>query len=196
MPIRLFLCCFFALPSAVFADAGDGQFMGYELGTKYPASPQESEVTTTGNLLITAGSPTKPADIDHVSLIATPESRTIGYIIAASWFASERDARDFGTRYVELLRAIYPAWNFGQEKMDENFDIVEVNLNQAPHNIKLSLARDERDGRSMWRISMALGWDRESAEWNAWQDQAAAEHIATRASEHGKLMENSDIRGL
>ena len=80
---------------------------------------------------------------------------------------SEREARDFGIRYVELLRAIYPAWDFGQEKMDENFDIVEVNLNQAPHNIKLSLARDERDGRSMWRISMALGWDRESREWDA-----------------------------
>jgi hypothetical protein len=190
------LCCFFALPAAVFADAGDGQFMGYELGTEYPASSQEAGLTTTGNLLITAESPTKPADIDQVSLIATPESRTIGYIIAASWFASERDARDFGTRYVELLRAIYPAWNFGQEKMDENFDIVEVNLTQTPHNIKLSLARDERDGRSMWRISMALGWDRESPEWEAWEKQAAAEHVATRAAEHDKLMENSDIRGL
>ena len=196
MPIRLFLCCLFALPSVVFADAGDGQFMGYELGTKYPTSSQEAGVTTTGNLLITAESPTKPADIDQVSLVATPESRTIGYIIAASWFMSEREARDFGIRYVELLRAIYPAWAFGQEKMDENFDIVEVNLNQTPHNIKLSLARDERDGRSMWRISMALGWDKESRKWEAWQDQAAAEHAATGALKHEVLIENSDIRGL
>ena len=196
MPIRFFLCCLFALPSVVFADAGDGQFMGYELGTEYPAASQEAGLTTTGNLLITAENPTKPADIDQVSLVATPESRTIGYIIAASWFVSEREARDFGIRYVELLRAIYPAWDFGQEKMDENFDIAEVNLNQAPHNIKLSLARDERDGRSMWRISMALGWDKESQEWEAWQDRAAAEHAATRASEHRKLMDNSDIRGL
>ena len=196
MFIRLLLCCLFALPAVVFADAGDGQFMGYELGTKYAASPREAEVTTTGNLLITAENPTKPADIVQVSLIATPESRTIGYIIGASWFATEREARDFGTRYVELLRAKYPAWDFGQEKMDENFDIVEVNLSQAPHNIKLSLARDERDGRSMWRISLGLGWDRESQEWDAWQKQAAAEHTAARASEHEQLMDNADIRGL
>jgi hypothetical protein len=196
MPIRLLLCCLFALPTVAIADAGEGQFMGYELGTKYPASPQEAGLTTTGNLLITAENPTKPADINQVSLIATPESRTIGYIIAASWFATEDEARDFGIRYIELLRAIYPAWDFGQEKMDENFDIVEVNLSQAPHNIKLSLARDERDGRSMWRISMGLGWDGESQEWNAWQDQAATEHIATRASEHEQLMKKSDIRGL
>ena len=196
MPIRLLLCCLFVLPTVVFADAGEGQFMGYELGTEYPASPQEVDVTTTGNLLITAENPTKPADIVRVSLIATPASRTIGYIIAASWFVSEREARDFGIRYVELLRAKYPDWDFGQEKMDENFDIVEINLNQAPHNIKLSLARDERDGRSMWRISMGLGWDRESQESVAWQSQAASEHNAAKASEHEQLMDKSDIRGL
>jgi hypothetical protein len=196
MLIRFFLCCLLALPTAVLADAGDGQFMGYELGAKYPASSQKAELTTSGNLLITAEDPTKPADIVQVSLIATPDSRTIGYIIAASWFATEREARDFGTRYVELLRAKYPAWDFGQEKMDDNFDIVEVNLNQAPHNIKLSLARDERDGRSMWRISLGLGWDRESQESVAWQSQAASEHSAARASEHQKLMDNADIRGL
>ena len=196
MSTRLFLCCLLALPTVVLADAGDGQFMGYELGTKYPASSQEAAVTTSGNLLITAENPTKPADIFQVSLIATPASRTIGYIVAASWFATEREARDFGFRYVELLRAKYSDWDFGQEKMDENFDIVEVSLNEAPHNIKLSLARDERDGRSMWRISMGLGWDRESQEWGAWQDQAAAEHNAARTSEHEQLMDKSDVRGL
>lgn len=196
MSIRLLLCCLIAFPAVVVADAGDGQFMGYELGTKYPASPQEAELTTSGNLLITAENPTKPADIVQVSLIATPESRTIGYIIAASWFASEREARDFGTRYVELLRAKYPDWDFGQEKMDENFDLVEVNLNKAPHNIRLSIARDEYGGRSMWRISMGLGWDRESANRGAWQKQAATEHAAAKASEHEQLMEKSDIRGL
>jgi hypothetical protein len=196
MPTRLLLCCLFALPTAVIADAGNGQFMGYELGTEYSASPQDAELTTSGNLLIAAEDPTKPADIVRVSLIATPESRTIGYIIAASWFVSEREARDFGIRYVELLRAKYPDWDFGQEKMDDNFDIVEVNLNQAPHNIKLSLARDERDGRSMWRISLGLGWDKNSQEWGVWQKQAAAENTAARASEHEKLMDNADIRGL
>jgi hypothetical protein len=196
MPTRLLLCCLLALPTAALADAGDGQFMGYELGTEYPASSQEPELTTSGNLLITAEDPTKPADIVQVSLITTSESRTIGYIIAASWFATEREARDFGIRYVELLRAKYPDWDFGQEKMDENFDIVEVSLSKAPHNIKLSLARDERDGRSMWRISLGLGWDRESQEWGSWQEQAATEHTAASASEREKLMDNADIRGL
>jgi hypothetical protein len=196
MPIRLLLCCLFVFPTVVIADAGDGQFMGYELGKNYPATPRETELTTAGNLLITAENPTKPADIVQVSLVATPESQIVGYIIASSWFSSEGEARAFGRRYVELLRAKYPDWDFGQEKMDENFDLVEVNFNKPPHNIKLSLARDDHDDRSMWRISMGLGWVSESNERNAWHAQATSEHAAAKASEHEQLMEKSDIRGL
>ena len=196
MPIRLLLCCLFALPADVVADASEGQFMGYELGTQYPALPQDVEVTTTGNLLIVAENPTKPADIVQVSLVATPESRTIGYIVAASWYTTEGEAREVGRRYVELLRAKYPDWDFGRERMDSSLRIVEVNLDKVPYNLQLSLVRDEYDSRSMWRISMGLGWRRETEEWNAWQDQAATEQVGARATEHEQLLKESDIRGL
>ena len=196
MPIRLLLCCLFALPADVVADASEGQFMGYELGTQYPALPQDVEVTTTGNLLIVAENPTKPADIVRVSLVATPESRTIGYIVAASWYATEGEAREVGRRYVELLRAKYPDWDFGRERMDSSLRIVEVNFDKAPYNLQLSLVRDEYDGRSMWRISMGLGWHRETEEWHAWQNRAATEQVAARATEHEQLLKESDIRGL
>lgn len=196
MLIRLFLCCFLVLPADVVADASDGQFMGYQLGTEYPASPQEFEISTTGNLLITAGNPTKPADIAKVSLIATPESRTIGYIIAASWFATEGEAREVGRRYTELLRAKYPDWDFGRELMDGSLRIVEVNFDKAPYNLQLRLVRDEYEGRSMWRFSMGLGWLRDSREWHAWQNQAVAEHAAAKTTEHEQLLKESDTRGL
>ena len=196
MPIRLLLCCLFALPTVVVADANEGQFMGYELGTEYPAPPQDVEVTTAGNLLIEAENPTKPADIVQVSLVATPESRTIGYITAASWYATEGEARKVGRRYVELLRAKYPDWDFGRELMDASLRIVEVNFDKVPYNLQLRLGRDEYDGRSMWRISMGLGWRGESKEWHAWQNKAAREHAAAKATEHEQLMKESDIRGL
>ena len=196
MPIRLLLCCLVALPTVVVADASEGQFMGYELGTKYPASPQNIEVTTTGNLLIAAENPTKPADIVQVSLIATPQSRTIGYIIAASWHETESEAREVGRHYVELLRAKYPDWNFGRELMDASMRIVEVNLDKAPYSLQLRLARDEYDGRSMWRFSMGLGWQKESEEGRAWQNQAATELAAEKATERKQRMKEADTRGL
>jgi len=196
MPVRFLLCCLFVLPSVAIADANNGQFMGYELGTEYPTPPREVEVTTAGNLLIEAENPTKPTDIVQVSMVATPDSQTIGYIIAASWYATEDEAREVGRHYVELLRAKYPDWDFGRELMDASLRIVELNFDKAPYSLQLSLRRDEYDGRSMWRFSMGLGWHRESREWLAWQNRAATEQAAGKATEHEQLMKESDIRGL
>ena len=196
MPIKFLLCCLFALPTVVIADASDGQFMGYELGANYPATPQGSEITTTGSLIIVAENPVKPADITQVSLVATPESQMIGYIGAASWYATEGEAREIGRRYVELLRAKYPDWNFGREAMDASLRIVEVNFDKAPYNLQLRLARDEHDGRSMWRFSMGLGWQIDSREWHSWRNQAATEHAAAKTTEHIQLMKDADVRGL
>lgn len=196
MAVRLLLCCLLALPTIVAADAGEGRFMGYELGTAYPTAVPGTAVTTTGDLLIEAENPVKPADIAEVSLIATPESRTIGYIVAASWHPTEAEAREAARRYVELLRAKYPDWVLGREAMDASFRIVEVNLDKAPYNLQLRLDPGQRDGRGMWRFSMSLGWHRESAEWRAWQERAAAEHVSAKAAERERLLSESDIRGL
>jgi hypothetical protein len=196
MPIRLLLCCLLAVPAVAVADAGQGQFMGYRLGTSYPATASNVEVMTTGNLLIAAEDPTKPADIAEVSLIATPVSRTIGGIIAASWYPTEAEARQVARRYVELLGAKYADWALGREVMDASSRVVEVNFDKAPHNLQVRLVRDEHDGRDMWRFSMSLGWNAASNEWRAWQDMAATEHASAKAAERERLLNDADIRGL
>ena len=144
MSIKSLLFCLLALPAVVFADASDGEFMGYKLGADYPATPQGTENTTTGNLLIIAEEPVKPADMQQVSLVATPVSRTISYIDASSWYATEDEARVAGRHYVELLRAKYPDWKFGREVMDSSLSIVEVNFDKAPFNLQVRLARSRR----------------------------------------------------
>jgi hypothetical protein len=196
MRTKSLLFCLLALPAVVFADASDGQFMGYELGAVYPATPQESESTTTGNLLIVAESPVKPADIKQVKLVATPVSRTIGYISAASWYATEGEARENARRYVELLRAKYPDWSFGREAMDASLRIVEVNFDKAPYNLQLRLVSEEHEGRNMWRFSMGLGWQPNSKEWLAWQNMSATQLSYEKATEREQILEDSDVRGL
>ncbi len=196
MPVRLLLCCLFAFPADVIADASDGDFMGYKLGTIYSATPQDVAVTAAGTLFFAAGNPLKPDDIVQVSLIATPESRTIGYIIAASWYETESEARDVGRRYIELLRAKYPGWDFGRTQMDASARIVEVNFDKRPYNLQLRVMQEEYSGRSMWRFSMGLGWYRQTEESKAWQKQAATEHSAARETEHEQLLKESDTRGL
>ena len=196
MPIRSLFFCLLAFPAVVFADAGDGQFMGYELGANYPATLQGSERTTTGNLLIVAENPVRPADIKQVNLVATPQSRTIGYIEAASWYETEDEARETGRRYVELLRAKYPDWNFGQEVMDASLRIVEVSFDKSPYNLQLRLVRDQHEGHSMWRFSMSLGWQINSREWLAWQNMSATQQAAAKSTDRELLLKESDVRGL
>lgn len=196
MNSRPLLFCLLVLPAAVFADASEGQFMGYELGADYPVTPQESESTTTGNLVIVAENPVKPADIKQVRLVATPVSRTIGYINAASWYATESEAREVARRYVELLRVKYPDWKFGREAMDANLRIVEVNFDKTPYNLQLRLVPDEHEGQDMWRFSMGLGWQPNSREWLAWQDLSATQLSAKKSTERERILEDSDVRGL
>jgi hypothetical protein len=193
---KLLLMCLVALPVVVFADANDGQFMGFQLGEDYPRTPPGSESTTTGNLLIVAEEPVKPADIEQVTLVVTPVSRTIGFIHAASWHATEDEARIVGRRYVELLQAKYPDWSFGREAMDASFRIVEVNFDNSPYNIQLRVVRDEHNGSDMWRFSVGLGWQEGSTPWQAWQEASATQKAARTSSKNEQLLEGADVRGL
>jgi hypothetical protein len=197
MLIRCALILLLAVPSIVLADAGNGDFMGYQLGDQYQRSPDTRQQTsTTGNLLISAEQPVKPGDIAEVTLLATAETLTIGYIGASQWFATEAEARDMGRRYFELLHAKYPDWPYGWEVMDAQLNIVEVNFNSAPYNLRLRLTEDQREGEKMWRFSMTLGWLPGSPEEEAWRSQAVDEQIAEKLGTRQELLKKSDVRGL
>ena len=196
MLTRLLLCCVLAVPTVTFADANEGQFMGFKLGDSYPKAPRHSEIATSGNLLIVAEEPVKPASIDEVRLVATPQSKTIGYIAATSWHDTEEEARVDGRRYAEALRTLYPDWDFGREIMDARLRIVEVNLDKSPYHLQLRLDRDQHEGRDMWRFTMGLGWAEGSREWQAWQDQAAGERATAQSTDAERLADHPDFRGL
>ena len=196
MPRRFLLFCLLAVPGVAVPDANDGQFMGYQLGGSYPTVPKVSEITTSGNVLIVAEDPVKPDGIDEVSLIATPETRTIGYIAATSWHDTEEAARANGRRYAEALRTIYPDWDFGRELMDARLRIVEVNFDKSPYNLQLRLVRDKHLGRDMWRFSMGLGWQTDSPNLREWQAQAASERTAAESSDAERLVDDPAFRGL
>jgi hypothetical protein len=181
----------------VMADASLGEFMGYKLGDRYSRTADTREVkTATGNLLITAQQPVKPADIAKVTLLTTAETATIAYIDASQWFATEADARAMGTKYVELLKAKYPDWEFGREVMDANMHIVEVNLDRPPYNLRLRLTEDKAQEDNKWRFSMMLGWQPDSAEQWAWREKAIKEQEAEQGQSREQQLEKADTRGL
>jgi hypothetical protein len=194
---RLLLISLLALPGVAMADAVDGEFMGYKLDSVYERGASTKQTTTaTGNLLITAEQPVKPADIDEVTLLTTPGSLTIGYIDASSWFATEAEAREMGGQYVRLLRAKYPGWSYGREGLDSTLRINEVNFDNVPHNLRLRLSQGMHEGERKWRFSMTLGWLADAAQEVTWRDLSISEQVAGQKNSSEQLLEDSDLRGL
>ena len=197
MPVRIILMLFIAMPGVVMADAANGQFMGYQLGSNYQRSANtQAQPTASGNLRITAENPVKPANVGDVALIATAETLTIGYINALTWFDTETEAREFGRQYIKLLRAKYPDWAFGREQLDANMKLVEVNLDKPPHNLRMRLAEGRRDGKTMWRISMALMWLPGTKEAKAWNDMSSTQQTTALQENRKVLLDQADMRGL
>ncbi len=194
---RIVLLLLLAVSADVLGDARTGDFMGYQLGARYQAGPDTKQrVTTTGNLIIVAERPVKPADLAEVSLATTPATLTIGHITASQWFGTEEEARDFARRYFGLLRAKYPAWQVGGEVMDGRMNIVEVRFDASPYSLQLRLTPEQHEGRPMWRYAMTLTWLPESSPARAWRDLAAAEQLAVKSAADRDLLERADLRGL
>jgi hypothetical protein len=190
------MLCVLAI-GAAWADANNGDFLGYTLGNNYtqPVGDAE-ELGANGMLRINAAKPVKPDDITEVRLIVTAESRTIGYITGASWFATEAEARDFAKRYINLLHAKYSNWLFGREQMDINMRIDEVNLDNQPYNIRFRLDERQHNGKNQWRFSMTLGWLPTSKEAEAWADMANTQRLSIISDDRKQILETSNMRGL
>jgi len=197
MLVRIILMLVIAMPGVVMADAAEGQFMGYQLGSNYQRSTNtQVRETTNGNLNITAENPVKPANVGDVALIATVGTLTIGYINALTWFQTEAEAREYGREYITLLRAKYPDWVFGREELDANMNLVEVNLDKQPYNLRMRLTEGRQDGKMMWRISMTLMWLSGTKEEKAWNNLSSSQQIAAQQEDRKMLLEQADTRGL
>ncbi|MDH3978741.1 MAG: hypothetical protein OEU86_09505 [Gammaproteobacteria bacterium] len=194
---RLVLLLLLTMPGLLLADANDGEFMGYQLGSNYVRTANTKSTTTTrGNLMIAAEQPVKPADIEEVSVIATVRTQTIGYISAASWFDTQANAKEFAGRYVRLLRAKYPDWAFGDERMDGDLRIVEVNFDKGPYNLRLQLNRDESRASTPWRFSMTLTWGPATEQADNWHALARSQIESAQIDSRERVLQDSDIRGL
>ncbi|MGI9290313.1 MAG: hypothetical protein ACR2QG_03440 [Gammaproteobacteria bacterium] len=195
--VARFLSIIFLLPSVVFADADNGEFMGYSLGENYPYTGKtQSRTTTSGNLSISPEQPIKPDNINDVTLVVTPESKTIGFINASSIFETELEAREFGKNYVNLLKAKYPEWSFGRESLNSAMKIDEVNFDKPPYNIKMRLSPAMVNRQQKWRLSMTLRWLEGTKQLESWKNMSTSQQSYREDKDRRELLEKSDVRGL
>ena len=104
-------CVLLLAGSVTFADANDGEYLGYRLGDKYPI-PKRTAVRPhiTGALIFDLNPGEHPHHVDTISLYVSPTSSIVGSIFGEWYFSNERAAESFADRYLAKLHGKYPNW--------------------------------------------------------------------------------------
>lgn len=197
--LPVLLCFATSYPLTAGADANDGEFMGYRLNQRYPVTATtEKGRSAGGNTQVVAENPVMPADIESVRINCTVSTCTIGFIEAITHFETEQAARDFATKYYQLLRAKYPDWIVQTGQMGFNDDLrpVALSIDKPPHRLRLRLYDLPPGSDSKFRIGIGLSYLPDSREQVSWTDMALSERSARYESTEEKLLERSDTRGL
>ena len=97
-------------PLIGFADATQGEFLGYKLDDRYPVTDKtrwQINIINGKTYIVIAENPVKPGDIGEVRLLTTMKSFTIFNIYSLTTFETVEAAETFASEYNRILRARY-----------------------------------------------------------------------------------------
>lgn len=100
-----------AIGMSAFADANDGEYLGYRLGEKFEVPRGAiSEEHIMGALIYIVDPGRQPHHIDSMSIYVSPKTAIIGSIFGEWYFSTPRAAEDFADRYLASLESKYSHW--------------------------------------------------------------------------------------
>ena len=97
-------------PLIGFADATQGEFLGYKLDDRYPVTDKtrwQINIINGKTYIVIAENPVKPGDIGEVRLLTTMKSFTIFNIYSLTTLETVEAAETFASEYNDILRARY-----------------------------------------------------------------------------------------
>ena len=108
---NLILVSLIFLSTSAYADANDGEYLGYKLGEKFTA-PRGAvgQDHIMGAMIYVVCPGRQPQHIDSVSIYVSPKSSIIGSVFGEWYFSSARSAKDFADRYLSSLEKKYSHW--------------------------------------------------------------------------------------
>jgi hypothetical protein len=179
MTRNLFLVSLILMNASAFADANDGEYLGYKLGEKYRV-PRGATFQNhiTGAKVYVVPPRRQPHHIDSVSLYVSPKTAMIGSVFGEWYFSSARSAKDFADRYLANLETKYSLWKRrGRSLTYDNYQLW-VDIEEKPpiaddwHSHKKArvaiglIYAPDSDGRRAWMalISREGGGSNLSAE--------------------------------
>ena len=99
------------ITASAFADANDGEYLGYTLGDKLKVPRgADGDFHITGAMVYVVDPKRQPHHIDSMSIYVSPKSSIIGSIFGEWYFPSARAAKGFADGYLAALEKKYPHW--------------------------------------------------------------------------------------
>jgi hypothetical protein len=116
-----------------FADANDGDYLGYRLGDKF-AIPKGTAGRDhiLGAQIFDLDPGVHPHHVDTISIFASPASSIIGSIFGEWYFASNRAATHFADRYLAQLETKYANWTRSKRSLTNEQYQLWVDIEQKP----------------------------------------------------------------
>jgi hypothetical protein len=158
------------LSAPAFADANDGEYLGFKLGEKF-AAPRGAIARQhiTGALSYSIDPEHRHQHMGSLALYVSPKSSIIGSIFGEWYFSSERSARQFADRYMLTLEEKYGHWRRRRSTLTNGDYQLWVDLEEKPPVV------EHWPSAKTVRVSVALIFAPESARRKEWLAMVASE---------------------
>ena len=160
---KLIFISLLILSTSALADANDGEYLGFKLGSKY-AAPEGAigRDHIMGALVYTVDPHQRHQHIGSLSIYVSPKSSIIGSVFGDWYFSSERSAQQFLDRYMQTLETKYSDWKHSRNSLTNADYQLWVDLEEKPPIV------DHWPSDKKFRVSVALIFAPESAARNTW----------------------------
>jgi len=164
------LISLFFLSPMVFADANDGEYLGFKLGDTYSA-PRGSVARNhfIGALTYVIDPVTRHQHMGSLSLNVSPTSSIIGGIFGEWYFLNQRSAESFAEGYLRSLEKKYGDWRRRRSSLTNGDYQFWVDLEQRPPIV------DHWPSHKKFRVSTALTFAHDSAAQKEWMAKIDSE---------------------
>jgi len=159
----LILASLIFLGPSAYADANDGEYLGYNLGERFKVPRGlAGKDHITGAMIYVVNPKRQPHHIDSVTLYVSPKSTMIGSIFGEWYFSSARSANDFADRYLSNLEAKYGHWKRRGRSLTYGDYQLWVDIEEKPPFV------DHWPSRKNSRVAIGLIYAPDSTGRNEW----------------------------
>lgn len=158
------------LSTSVIADANDGEYLGFTLGSKfYVPEGAIGRHHITGALVYFMDPHQRHQHIGSLSVFVSPKSSIIGGIFGDWYFSSKRSAEQFSVRHMQTLETKYGNWKRRRNTLSHGDYEMWLDLEQKPPIV------EHWPSDKKFRVSVALVFAPDSTAKSAWMAKVMSE---------------------